>query len=166
MYSSYLSPPAHLPYQTLKVVPVCSGAFFSTKPTSTCFRAGLRLTIRFCGTAPTSVIAIAVPLRGKKKRENVSLGWTNMLGMRTLRVATRAYASAAAPKAAAVASFPLPTHAKYDPELDPQLAGLDYPLLSSASRQLRSPKGYWDSQERANFDEPVSRSAKFPLNRD
>lgn len=78
-----------------------------------------------------------------------------MLGMRTLRVATRAYASAAAPKAAAVASFPLPTHAKYDPELDPQLAGLDYPLLSSASRQLRSPKGYWDSQERANFDEPV-----------
>ena len=80
---------------------------------------------------------------------------TNMLRISPLRAlrASRAYATAAAPKAA----LPLPTHAKYDPELDPQLAGLDYPLLSTASRQLRKPTGYWDSQERVNFDEPVSR---------
>lgn len=30
-----------------------------------------------------------------------------------------------------------------------------YPALSSASRQLRNPKGWWDNQERVNFGEPV-----------
>lgn len=47
---------------------------------------------------------------------------------------------------------PLPS---YDPVEDPQLAGLDYPKLPTTSRQARNPLGWWDTQERINFDEPV-----------
>ena len=76
-----------------------------------------------------------------------------MLRIGTLRLGARTYATTVTPKA-----ISLPLLAQYDPELDPQLAGLDYPLLSTASRQTRSPNVKWDDpQERSNFNEPVSR---------
>ncbi|KAI5477110.1 NADH dehydrogenase (ubiquinone) 1 beta subcomplex 8 [Pseudohyphozyma bogoriensis] len=81
------------------------------------------------------------------------------LTRRTLAPATvRSYASAAAAAPASnTANTALP---QYDPEVEPALAGLNYPKLSEQSRQLRNPKGWWDVQERVNFDEPV------PLNDD
>lgn len=33
--------------------------------------------------------------------------------------------------------------------VDPQLAGLDYPVFRGASRQHRNPRGWWDQQERS-----------------
>ncbi|KAL8276607.1 hypothetical protein RQP46_010956 [Phenoliferia psychrophenolica] len=61
-------------------------------------------------------------------------------------------------RAASTVAPPPPTltpATTYDPEEDPQLAGMGYPKLSTASRQTRSPYGWWDSQERVNFGEPV-----------
>lgn len=40
---------------------------------------------------------------------------------------------------------------------------MGYPALSSASRQLRNPKGWWDNQERVNFGEPVRPIPLFGL---
>ncbi|KAL7004251.1 hypothetical protein EMMF5_006196 [Cystobasidiomycetes sp. EMM_F5] len=40
-------------------------------------------------------------------------------------------------------------------ESDPQLAGLGYPQLPQISRQHRSPRGWWDRQERINFNETL-----------
>ncbi|BEI86757.1 hypothetical protein CcaverHIS002_0701030 [Cutaneotrichosporon cavernicola] len=59
---------------------------------------------------------------------------------------------------------PVPTHPHHSPsapipppppgvEVDPQLHG--YPQLPEVSLQLREPFGWWDIQERKNFDEPV-----------
>lgn len=64
---------------------------------------------------------------------------------------TRAYATSLPPPPPVPAGTP-----SYDPSLDPQLAGLNYPQLSTESRQARSPRGWWDQQERVNFGEPVS----------
>ncbi|KAK4058310.1 hypothetical protein OIO90_000467 [Microbotryomycetes sp. JL221] len=46
----------------------------------------------------------------------------------------------------------------YDPELDPQLADMAYPKVYTESRQLRNPRGWWDTQERIQFGEPVPES--------
>ena len=70
---------------------------------------------------------------------------------RMLPSLTRSYATAPS----TTKLFPAPIHARYDPEEDPQLAGLDYPKVSELSRQTRSARGWWDSQERINFDEAV-----------
>lgn len=43
----------------------------------------------------------------------------------------------------------------YEPkEKDPQIG--DYPNLPWVNKQLRTPIGWWDNQERRNYGEPVS----------
>ncbi|GAA5879765.1 hypothetical protein JCM3774_000180 [Rhodotorula dairenensis] len=51
--------------------------------------------------------------------------------------------------------IPMSNAPQYNPDVEPALHAMGYPALSSASRQLRSPKGWWDNQERVNFGEPV-----------
>jgi len=73
---------------------------------------------------------------------------------RTLPTLIRSYATSA--PATAPPPYPAVKSSLYDPDQEPQLADLGYPKLSTQSRQLRSPKGWWDTQERINFGEPVS----------
>ncbi|KAM0754716.1 hypothetical protein T439DRAFT_321754 [Meredithblackwellia eburnea MCA 4105] len=68
------------------------------------------------------------------------------IGTTSLRAAYATAAPAPAPPSG------LPS---YDPQEDPQLAGFNYPKLSTASRQTRNPLGWWDIQERVQFNEPV-----------
>ncbi|GAA5821331.1 hypothetical protein JCM10212_006782, partial [Sporobolomyces blumeae] len=72
---------------------------------------------------------------------------------RTVPSASRAYATSA--PATSPPPYPAVKSASYDPDLEPALADLAYPKLSSQSRQLRNPRGWWDTQERINFGEPV-----------
>ncbi|KWU44201.1 hypothetical protein RHOSPDRAFT_34214 [Rhodotorula sp. JG-1b] len=51
--------------------------------------------------------------------------------------------------------IPMSSAPLYNPDAEPALHAMGYPALSSASRQLRNPKGWWDNQERVNFGEPV-----------
>ncbi|SCZ98916.1 BZ3500_MvSof-1268-A1-R1_Chr3-1g05706 [Microbotryum saponariae] len=69
--------------------------------------------------------------------------------------ATHAPSSAAAAAAAATPAATASPSERYDPEEDPQLADMGYPKLYTTSRQLRSPRGWWDNQERINFGEPA-----------
>ena len=73
---------------------------------------------------------------------------------RTLPTLIRSYATSAL--ATAPPPYPAVKSSLYDPDQEPALADLGYPKLSTQSRQLRSPKGWWDTQERINFGEPVS----------
>ncbi|ORY82333.1 hypothetical protein BCR35DRAFT_303720 [Leucosporidium creatinivorum] len=70
----------------------------------------------------------------------------------------RTYATTHAPSASPVQAHPLQQSETYDAELDPQLHDMAYPKLYTTSRQLRSPRGWWDTQERINFGEPVPES--------
>ncbi|KAH8915929.1 hypothetical protein BT69DRAFT_831624 [Atractiella rhizophila] len=51
--------------------------------------------------------------------------------------------------------YPLP-----DPNVDPQLHGLGYPLYPAESRQKRNPYGWDDMVERRNFGEPIPESGE------
>lgn len=74
----------------------------------------------------------------------------------TSLVSRRTYATASS-HPVDVNPFPVPPTSAplHNPEFDPQLAGMAYPNLSTDSRQLRSPRGWWDSQERITFGEAV-----------
>ncbi|GAA5929611.1 uncharacterized protein JCM15063_004202 [Sporobolomyces koalae] len=72
---------------------------------------------------------------------------------RTATLAARAYATSA--PATAPPPYPAVKSQLYDPDQEPALADLGYPKLSTDSRQLRSPRGWWDTQERIQFGEPV-----------
>jgi NADH dehydrogenase (ubiquinone) 1 beta subcomplex subunit 8 len=74
-----------------------------------------------------------------------------------VRAATRASYATSAP-ATSPPPYPAVKSGLYDPDQEPALADLGYPKLSRDSRQLRSPRGWWDTQERINFGEPVSQS--------
>ncbi|KAK4050092.1 hypothetical protein OIV83_003663 [Microbotryomycetes sp. JL201] len=84
-----------------------------------------------------------------------------MLSRQALRTAsqpmrlTAAYATHAPSASVTPPTNPPAPSGSYDPELDPQLADMAYPKLYTESRQLRNPRGWWDSQERIQFGEPV-----------
>lgn len=86
-----------------------------------------------------------------------------MLARTALRraAALRTYATAAAPDASPP-PIPATKAPMYDPDREPALAQIGYPELSRDSRQLRSPKGWWDNQERIQFGEPVRPSSSPP----
>ncbi|GAA5997213.1 hypothetical protein JCM5350_004173 [Sporobolomyces pararoseus] len=73
---------------------------------------------------------------------------------RTLLQASRASYATSAP-ATSPPPYPAVKSQLYDPDQEPALADLGYPKLSRDSRQLRNPRGWWDTQERINFGEPV-----------
>ncbi|GAA5892798.1 hypothetical protein JCM5296_006009 [Sporobolomyces johnsonii] len=67
--------------------------------------------------------------------------------------AIRTYATSS--PATAPPPYPAVKTSTYDPDEEPALAAMGYPKLPEQSRQLRSPRGWWDNQERVNFGEPV-----------
>ncbi|GAA5856297.1 hypothetical protein JCM9279_006412 [Rhodotorula babjevae] len=80
-----------------------------------------------------------------------------MLARTALRraAALRTYATAAATPDVSPPPIPANKAPLYDPDREPALAQIGYPELSRDSRQLRSPKGWWDNQERIQFGEPL-----------
>ncbi|GAA5839070.1 hypothetical protein JCM5353_008723 [Sporobolomyces roseus] len=72
---------------------------------------------------------------------------------RTLPTLTRSYVTGA--PSTSPPPYPAVKSSLYDPDQEPALADLGYPKLSTASRQTRQPKGWWDTQERINFGEPL-----------
>lgn len=80
---------------------------------------------------------------------------------RTLPTLTRSYVTGA--PSTSPPPYPAVKSSLYDPDQEPALADLGYPKLSTASRQTRQPKGWWDTQERINFGEPVSPSPLLTL---
>ncbi|BGP46624.1 hypothetical protein JCM10450v2_002471 [Rhodotorula kratochvilovae] len=78
-----------------------------------------------------------------------------MLARTVLRRAALARTYATAAPDAAPPPVPLSKAPLYDQDREPALAAMGYPELSRDSRQLRSPRGWWDNQERVRFGEPV-----------